>query len=85
MLGEFYNSEGIDSRDVSRFFYINTLEAWLIYNDDEIYYSMLHHFEDIEYYPACDGINKAIKFIENVVEYKKIKRKIFYDIMLEIY
>lgn len=67
MLGEFYSSHGLDSRDVSRHFYVTTLECWLIYNDDDIYYSMLDHFEQIEYYPACDGINKAIKFIERTV------------------
>ena len=107
MSGEFYNIGDLSGRDVSNHFYIATLQSWLIHNDDEIYQNVLDHFEQLEYYAVCDGVNRAMKFIRNAVdkrfdeasfiaedsdtytyefeEYKKISRKIYEDVLLEIY
>lgn len=68
MLEEFYNKAELDDDDVIRFFYVSTLEFWLVYNDDDIYYNILNHFENMEYYTACSGIQKAIKFIEKTIQ-----------------
>tara|TARA_E500000318_G_C3563326_1_gene214557 strand:- start:654 stop:1010 length:357 start_codon:yes stop_codon:yes gene_type:complete len=107
LLGEFYNIGYLRGKDVSNHFYIATLQSWLIHNDDEIYDNVLTHFEELECYDVCSGINKAIKFIRNAVdkrfdeasfiaedsdtytyefeEYKKISRRIYEDVLLEIY
>ena len=107
MSGEFYNIGDLSGRDVSNHFYIATLQSWLIHNDDEIYQNVLDHFEQLEYYAVCDGVNRAMNFIRNAVdkrfdeasfiaedsdtytyefeEYKKISRRIYEDVLLEIY
>ena len=60
------------NRQMSSHFYINTLQSWLIYNDYEIYEDVLKYFESLELYPVCDGIKKALIFIEFVL-YKRFK------------
>ena len=107
MLEEFYNIGDLNSKDVSNHFYIATLQSWLINNDEEIYEDILQHFEVLEYYAVCDGINKAMNFVRNVMdkrfseasviredsetytyafdEYKNISKRIYEDVLLEIY
>ena len=107
MLEEFYNIGDLSGKNVSNHFYIATLQSWLINNDEEIYDNILDHFEGLEYYAVCDGINKAMKFIRRVMdkrfaeastiaedsetytydfeEYKSISKRIYEDVLLEIY
>lgn len=58
----------IKNKEIASLFYINTLQYWLVYNDYEIYEEVLNHFESLELYPVCDGIKKALVFIEMVLD-----------------
>lgn len=64
---EFYNQE-IKDKDVVDFFYVATLQMWLTHNDLNIYDDLLTYFEEQENYLICEGVHKAIAFIEKTVE-----------------
>jgi len=63
---EFYKQD-LEGKDVVDFFYISTLQLWLTHNDLSIYEELLTHFEQTENYLICDGIHKAITFIDKCV------------------
>jgi len=60
--------KGFTNRQVASHFYINTLQNWLIYNNYTVYEDVLEYFESLELYPICDGIKKALVFIEFVLD-----------------
>jgi uncharacterized protein YbcV (DUF1398 family) len=64
---EFYNQE-IKDKDVIDFFYVATLQMWLTHNDLNVYDDLLTYFEEQENYLICQGVHKAIAFIEKTVE-----------------
>ena len=66
---EFYNQE-IKDKDVIDFFYVATLQMWLTHNDLNVYDDLLTYFEEQENYLICQGVHKAIAFIEATVEDK---------------
>jgi hypothetical protein len=53
--------ESITSVDVA---YTTTLMLWLVYNDLTIFDQLLKEFENAEEYLICDGLHRAINFIE---------------------
>ena len=68
MLGEFYKMKRVTNRQVASHFYVSTLQNWLVYNNYTVYEDVLKHFESLELYPVCDGIKKALVFIEFVLD-----------------
>lgn len=68
MLEEFCEMKKVTNKQVASHFYISTLQNWLIYNNYTVYEDVLEHFESLELYPVCDGIKKALVFIEFVLD-----------------
>ena len=64
---EFYNQD-LGDRDVVDFFYVATLQMWLMHNDLTVYDDLLGYFEEQENYLICEGVHKAIAFVESTVE-----------------
>ena len=60
--------KGFTNRQVASHFYISTLQNWLIYNNYTVYEEVFEYFESLELYPICDGIKKALVFIEFVLD-----------------
>ena len=60
--------EGIRNKQIASHFYVTTLQNWLIYNNYTVYEDVLEYFESLELYPICDGIKKALVFIEFVLD-----------------
>lgn len=103
----FFDETELEPQDIINHYYVLTLSAWIMYNEHEIYESMLDYFEKKENYYVCEGINRALARIDdvttqrfseatpleeddekrmfNVEEYKQVSRRVFLDIMTEIY
>jgi len=67
LLEEFYKYDPSDDRAISNYVYLHTLGCWLINNDFTIYEALLDHYEQQENYPVCEGIHRALSFIEEVM------------------
>lgn len=68
MFTEAFYKQDLGDRDVVDFFYVATLQMWLMHNDLNIYDDLLTYFEEQENYLICEAIHKAIAFIESTVE-----------------
>jgi hypothetical protein len=65
LLEELYNKE---YKRVAEAAYVTTLQFYLSYNELAIYDRMLQHYEEQEDYAVCQGIHKAIDFIEETMD-----------------
>lgn len=68
LLEEFYNYDGNRDKLSAEDVYLTTLQHWLIYNDFDIYESLLITFEQKENYVACEGIHRALRRIEQIMD-----------------
>lgn len=67
LLEEFYSQDPNNHVRVAEAAYLVTLQYWMVYNQIEIYESMLQHYEEKEEYAICEGINRAIEKIDQVM------------------
>lgn len=65
---EFYNYDNSSNEAVVRIIYETTLTSWLIFNEEEVYLSMIETFEEQENYLACEGVKRAIEKINEVMD-----------------
>lgn len=65
LLEELYNQ---DYKDKAEAAYYATLNFWLTYNDTSIYEDMLEYYKEKEQYELCEGIDKAIDKIYDVMD-----------------
>lgn len=68
LLETFYKSNFNDDQDVINHFYCATLASWIVYNDFTIYDKLIEHFEVKEEYFVCEGINRALNKIDDIME-----------------
>jgi hypothetical protein len=68
LLEEFYNYDGNRDKLSAEDVYLTTLQHWLIYNDFDIYESLLITFEQKENYIVCAGIRRALQRIEDTMD-----------------
>jgi len=76
--------EEIRNRKMSSQFYISTLQNWLIYNNYSVYEDVLKYFESLELYPVCDGIKKALVFIEFVLDKRFTEAQVTFEEGLDV-
>lgn len=67
LLEEFYNYDGREDKLIAQDAYLSTLQCWFLYNEFDIYESLLITFEEKEQYAVCEGINKALSRIEEIM------------------
>ena len=67
LLEEFYNYDGKEDRLIAQEAYLSTLHCWFLYNEFDIYESLLITFEQQEQYAICEGLNKALTRIESIM------------------
>lgn len=68
LLEEFYNYDGKEDKLIAQEAYLSTLHCWFLYNEFDIYESLLITFEQREQYAICEGINKALSKIEEIMD-----------------
>lgn len=68
LLEEFYNYDGKKDTLKVEDVYLTTLQHWLIYNDFDIYESLLITFEEKENYIVCEGIHRALERIQDIMD-----------------
>jgi len=68
LLEEFYSQDPKNHVKVAEAAYLVTLQYWMVYNQLEIYESMLRHYEEKEEYAICEGITRAIEKIEDTMD-----------------
>jgi hypothetical protein len=66
LLEEFFKHNPEDDQSVVQYFYIATLQAWLLNNEFEIFDNILKFFEQREEYLMCEGIHQAIDKIDEI-------------------
>ena len=64
-LEEFYNQEYRSQVSAA---YVSTLQFYVNYNDLTIYDALVGYYEDTEQYAICEGISRAIDFIDNTMD-----------------
>lgn len=67
LLEEFYNYNGNKDRHIAQQFYIHTLICWMFNADLQFYESLLAEYERKEEYAVCEGINRAIQKIDDIM------------------
>jgi len=67
LLEEFYNYDASSDRQISEYVYLHTLNCWLINSDFTIYEALLEYYETEEHYEVCEGINRALSKIEDIM------------------
>lgn len=67
LLEEFYNYDGKQDELILDEVYLETLRSWFVYSDFDIYESLLKTFEDREEYLICEGINRALAKVEELM------------------
>lgn len=67
LLEEFYNYDGKEDKLIAQDAYLSTLQCWFLYNEFDIYESLLITFEEKEQYAVCEGINRALTRIESIM------------------
>ena len=60
-LEEFYNQEYRSQVSAA---YVSTLQFYIYYNDLTIYDALVAYYESTEEYAICEGISRAIDFID---------------------
>lgn len=76
---DFFNQENHENEDITEYFYTATLSAWLIYNDLDVFDSVLRHFEEKEEYAICAGIHKAIEKIDEIYNNRFDEATVLYE------
>ena len=61
----FYNQEYRSQVSAA---YVSTLQFYINYNDLSIYDSLVAYYESTEEYAICEGISRAIDFIDNTMD-----------------
>lgn len=67
LLEEFYNYKGKEDGLIVDEAYITTLKFWIMYNDFDIYESLIKTFEDREQYMICEGITRALAKVDDLM------------------
>lgn len=62
---EFYNA---NPAHIVKAAYYTTLQYWLVYNDMSIYEALIEHYKEKEVYEVCDGIQRGIDRINEVMD-----------------
>jgi len=68
LLEEFYNYESKKDEEKVQFFYTSTLSSWLNYNNVDVYVALIDDFEEKEEYLICEGINRALSVIDDIMD-----------------
>lgn len=68
LLEEFYNYDADDKKFIADYTYVHTLSCWLINNDFAIYESLLQFYEEQEQYEVCEGIDRALRRIDDIMQ-----------------
>jgi hypothetical protein len=68
LLEEFYNYESKKDEEKVQFFYTATLSSWLNYNNVDVYVALIDDFEEKEEYLICEGINRALSVIDDIMD-----------------
>ena len=68
LLEEFYNYESKKDEEKVQFFYTATLSSWLNYNNIDVYVALIDDFEEKEEYLICEGINRALSVIDDIMD-----------------
>lgn len=66
-LEEFYNYDATNDKLVTEYVYVHTLSCWIVNSDFNIYESLLEHYEAEEQYAVCEGINRALLKIDDIM------------------
>ena len=66
-LEEFYNYDASKDTLVTEYVYVHTLSCFIINNDFNVYESLLDHYEAEEQYAVCEGINRALLKIDDIM------------------
>lgn len=66
-LEEFYNQEYRSQVSAA---YVSTLQFYVNYNDLTIYDALVKYYEDTEEYAICEGISRAIDFIDDTMDHR---------------
>lgn len=64
-LEELYNKEYRNQVSVA---YVSTLQFYVNYNDLTIYDSLVKYYEEIEEYAICEGVSRAVDFIDDTMD-----------------
>jgi regulator of sigma D len=67
LLEEFYSYDASNDKLISEFVYVHTLSCWLSNNDFTIYEELLDYYEGQEQYAVCDGLNRALSKIDDIM------------------
>ena len=65
LLEELYNKEYQSQVNAA---YVSTLQFYVNYNDLTIYDALVKYYEDTEEYAICEGISKAVDFIDDTMD-----------------
>jgi hypothetical protein len=65
LLEELYNKEYQSQVNAA---YVSTLQFYVNYNDLTIYDALVKYYEDTEEYSICEGISKAVDFIDDTMD-----------------
>ena len=66
-LEELYNKEYRNQVSVA---YVSTLQFYVNYNDLSIYDDLVKYYEGTEEYAICEGISRAIDFIDDTMDHR---------------
>lgn len=66
-LEEFYSYNGKGDSMIAESMYFHTLACWLFNNNFEVYESLIKYYEGREEYAVCEGINRALNRIEDIM------------------
>lgn len=67
LLEEFYNYNHKGDSMLADSMYLHTLGCWLFNSNFEVYESLIKYYEDREEYAVCEGINRALNKIEDIM------------------
>lgn len=70
LLEEFYNYDADEKKFIGDYTYMHTLSCWLINNDFSIYESLLQFYEEKEQYEVCEGIDRALRKIDEIMKHR---------------
>ena len=65
LLEELYNKEYQSQVNAA---YVSTLQFYVNYNDLTIYDALVKYYEDTEEYAICEGISKAVDFVDDTMD-----------------
>ena len=70
LLEEFYNYDADEKKFIANYTYLHTLSCWIINNDFAIYQSLLDFYEQNEQYEVCEGIDRALRKIDEIMQHR---------------